>query len=104
MVRTVDRASSALLIEGDKDTRVFRKVTDPTKCRLYAAGNRAQAEATLAILTGVKQPGVLAVVDADTDHLRGKPSTNPNLIITHTRDAECMLLSAPILKDILIEF
>jgi len=104
MVRTVDRTSSALIIEGDKDIRIFKKFYDPRKCRLYAAGNRTHAERALAILLAAKQPGVLAVVDADTDHLLGKASTEPNLIVTHTRDSECMLLSAPILRHLLIEF
>jgi Protein of unknown function (DUF4435) len=104
MARAADKKKSALLIEGDKDTRVYRKVTDLTLCTLYAAGNRAHAEGALAILKASKQPGVLAVVDADSDHLNAKVSVDPDLIVTHTRDVECMLLTAPVLRALLIEF
>jgi Protein of unknown function (DUF4435) len=104
MVRTVDRTSSALIIEGDKDGRIFKKVIDTSRCKLYAAGSRVHAERALAILLDAKQPGVLAVIDADTDHIVGKTSGDINLILTHTRDSECMLLSAPIMRPVLIEF
>ena len=41
--RASEKAKSALLIEGDKDGRIYRKVVDPRWCRAIAAGNRAIA-------------------------------------------------------------
>ena len=47
---------------------------------------------------------MLAIVDADTDHLAKKNSSNPDLILTHTRDSEGMLLQSDALRSVLIEF
>jgi hypothetical protein len=102
--RASERNKSALLIEGNKDGRLYRKVTDPNSCRLFAAGNRHNAEDALGILKAAAQKGVLAIVDADTDHLTGTKSADPDLLITHTRDAEGILLSSESLRAILVEF
>lgn len=50
------------------------------------------------------EKGVLAIVDADTDHLNGVVHANPNLLITHTRDVESLMLQSDALRDVLIEF
>jgi hypothetical protein len=104
MSRALNRTKTALLIEGDKDRRVYRRVTDPTCCQLFGAGNRDHAIAALGILKAHHQPGVLAVVDADTDHLAGKLHTDPDLIVTPTRDCEGMLLSSHALRTVPAEF
>lgn len=103
--RAADKTKAALLIEGNKDGRLYRKVTDPLHCRLFAAGNRASAELAMTILESQGEPGVAAVVDADTDYLDAKaPSQDPNLLLTHTRDAEGIILQTGALRDVLIEF
>ena len=104
MSRAVEKEKSALLIEGLKDARIYRAVTDPNACRVIAAGSRANAQEALTILKAKGEPGVLAVVDADTDHLAGRPSFDPDLLLTHTRDAEGLILEARTLRKVLIEF
>jgi hypothetical protein len=101
--RAAEKGKTALLLEGNKDNRVYGKVVDREVCRIFACGNRANAESALSILQSNHQPGVLAIVDADTDHLLHRPVTLPNLIVTPTRDLETTLLKAPILANVLIE-
>ncbi len=102
--RQVNQGKSALLIEGVKDARLYRKVVDGSKCQIVAAGSRLGAEQALAILEARKEPGVLAIVDADLDHLLGKKSASPNLILTPTRDIEGIILSANRLSAVFAEF
>lgn len=102
--RASEKDKSALLVEGDKDGRIYRKITDPHHCRTFSSNNRAIAEEALGILKSAGQKGVLAIVDADTDHLTKKVSKNPDLLVTHTRDAEGILLQSQALRNVLIEF
>ncbi len=99
-----ERQKAALLVEGDKDSRVFRKFIDPTQCRVVSASNRKNAEEALSILKAAGERGVLAIVDADTDHLEGKTPSDPDLIITHTRDLEGLLLRGSSIVSVLTEF
>jgi hypothetical protein len=104
----LDRAShkdkSALLFEGDTDGRIYRRFIDPLHCRPFSSKNRAIAEEALGILKSAAEKGVLAIVDADTDHLTNTISTDPDLRVTHTRDAEGMLLQSQALQNVLVEF
>jgi hypothetical protein len=102
--RASEKDKTALLIEGDKDGRVYRKVTDPRYCRPFPSHNRAVAEEALAILKSAAQRGVLAIVDADTDYLADRNSKDPDLLVTHTRDSEGILLQSQALRNVLIEF
>jgi hypothetical protein len=102
--RAPEKDKSALLTEGDKDGRIYRKVVDPQHCRIFAAGNREIAIDALHALKKVGQKGVLTIVDADTDHLTKTKSTDPDLLLTHTRDAEGLLFQSTALKNVLIEF
>jgi hypothetical protein len=102
--RASEKDKSALLIEGDKDGRIYKKVIDPHRCRIFAAGNRDIAIEALKTLKKADQKGVLAIVDADTDYLTKAKSADPDVLLTHTRDAEGILLESPALKNVLIEF
>jgi hypothetical protein len=102
--RASEKDKSAFLIEGDKDGRIYRKVIDPSGCRIFAAGNRAIAIEALRLLKKAGQRGALAIVDADTDHLTKTKSPDPDVLLTHTRDAEGILLESEALKNVLIEF
>jgi hypothetical protein len=102
--RATEKHKTALLIEGSKDVRFYRRLIDPVLCRAFAAGNRFTAESALAILKAQGQKGVLAVVDADSDHLAGKVPADPDTLITHTRDIEGVLLQSEALRAVLVEF
>lgn len=102
--RATEKGKTALLIEGNSDSRFYRRVIDSNACRPFAAGNRITAEAALRILKAHGQSGVLAVVDADTDHMARRVPADEDLLITHTRDLEGILLSSSALKSVLVEF
>ena len=55
-------------------------------------------------MKSVGQKGVLAIVDADADHLTNKSSKDLDLLVTHTRDAEGILLQSQALRNVLVEF
>ncbi len=104
MSRKVEKGKSALLLEGDKDARLYKKLSDPSRCRAFGAGNRHTAEKALHLLKNSNEPGVLAIVDADTDHIQGKKSRHPDILVTPTRDLECALLQACLIGGLLVEF
>ncbi len=104
MSRQVEKNKTALLVEGDGDSRLYRKSTDDAVCRVFVAGNRPNAEYALADLRASGELGVLAVVDADTDHLEGRVSPSRDLLLTHTRDSECLILRSTVLRNLLVEY
>jgi Protein of unknown function (DUF4435) len=60
--------------------------------------------AVLNILERSDFHGVLAIVDADFDHLEGVSQSSPNLLRTETHDLEMMLLNSPALDKVMAEF
>lgn len=104
MWRQLNLRKAALIVEGPKDSRFFKKVVDYDGCFVFTAGNRDLAEETVRILEQRGLPGMLGVVDADCDHIAGSSASGPNLLVTHTRDVEGIILSAAILPQLLIEF
>lgn len=104
MARQGMRETSALLVEGPKDSRFFKRIVCHERCKVFAAGNRQLAQSSLQILEKQCEPGVLAIVDGDCDHIAGKSIAGPNLLVTHTRDVEGIILCTDALKHLLIEF
>lgn len=92
------------MFEGDTDGRIYRRFIDPQYCRPFPSKNRAIAVEALGILKSAAEKGVLAIVDADTDHLTNSISTDPDLILTQTRDSEGILLQSQALQNVLVEF
>jgi hypothetical protein len=103
MFRTVHRAKTGMIIEGGKDRRVYAKAVDLTQCEPFVAGCRRHVEDAVKELKRTGEPGVLGVVDADTDHLDGVVTADPDLLVTETRDLEGLILATSTLKDVLIE-
>jgi hypothetical protein len=96
-------SGSFLLIEGFTDKTFYERFTDRVVCRLVPTSGKQRAIETLRILEKDNFQGVLAIVDADFDHLEGLPSI-PNLILTDTHDLETMLIQSPALDKVLAEF
>jgi hypothetical protein len=104
MARQGRRETSALLVEGPRDSRFFKRIVSHERCTVFVAGNRQLAQDALQILEKQREPGVLAIIDGDCDHIAGKSIAGPNLLVTHTRDVEGIILCTDALKNLLIEF
>jgi hypothetical protein len=103
MLRSL-HAGTILIVEGDKDRRVYERFINNTCCKLIYAYGKANALDAIDILEKGKFRGRLAILDSDFFGIDGiKPSTL-NIILTDTHDLETMLLSSDGLERILSEF
>lgn len=96
-------ASTALLLEGCTDIKLYRNLIDATRCEIYAVDGKDRAFQVLLILETSRVPGVVAILDADCDHLAGTVSTKPNVITTETRDIEGLLIGTSAFEKVLNE-
>lgn len=102
--RTVFPNKTALLVEGTTDRRFYNQLVDPERCQVYRLDGKPNVIQLLSILKTEKMPGVLAIIDADIDHLENRQNRNPNVITTPTtRDIEGLLLQSAALERVLIE-
>ena len=79
-------------------------MVDSTHCELYIAFGKGCVFEVLAELMKDKTPGVVAIVDADCDHLANIVRKDKNVITTETRDIEGLLLKAPALDKVLNQY
>ncbi|MFN6529550.1 DUF4435 domain-containing protein [Nostoc sp. ChiSLP03a] len=87
-----------LLVEGSSDKVFYERFVDKKLCHLeITAGKPSSKQCAieiLAILETSNFQGILAIVDADFDHLQNTPVTIPNLLRTDTHDLETMLINS----------
>jgi hypothetical protein len=89
MVRASSRAAIAL-VEGDDDTRLFRRFVMPRPhAHLIPCRGKSTLLETMAIIQDRGTPGVLGVCDADFDRVTGVHY--PSVIYTDHHDAEVMI-------------
>lgn len=118
---TVDRDANAvrqrretffgtfLLVEGSSDKIFYERFVDKSKCELISCMGRQPSSKLRAIevlktLENDNFHGVIAIVDADFDHLGVFTYSSPNLFRTDTHDLETMLLNSPALDQVIAEF
>lgn len=103
MIRS--RHSGAILVvEGDKDARVYNRFFNNTKCKITPSNGKDNAIKALAILEKSNFKGVLTIIDADFWRLDGIKPSSPHLLLTDTHDLENMILRSGALEIILSEF
>ncbi|NEP02536.1 MAG: DUF4435 domain-containing protein [Symploca sp. SIO2E9] len=97
-----------ILVEGSSDKLFYKRFVDDKDCRLETTAgkpsSKLQAIKVLEILNKSSFKGVLAIVDADFDHLETSLNKIPNLLRTDTHDIETMLINSPALDKVLAEF
>lgn len=95
-----------LLVEGDSDKVFYEHFTDKNECLVVTnkIPGKLRVTEVLIILERTKFEGVLAIVDADFDHLHIPLHSSPNLILTDTHDLETILLQSSALDKVLAEF
>jgi len=93
------------IVEGPDDKKLLRPLLDAKSCLLVIAYGRENAEKALAKLECEQDLSVLAITDADFDHLEGRSSPSKNLFRTDTHDFETLILLSPAaFKKLVSEF
>jgi len=97
-----------ILVEGSSDRIFYERFVDKFTCTLIIISGKPSSKlrivAVLNILESSDFQGVLAIVDADFDHLEVSLHSSPNLLRTDTHDLETMLLNSPALDKVIAEF
>lgn len=97
-----------LLVEGDSDRAFYKRFVDTSSCEIVSVAGKPSSKlrviSVLKILENTSFQGVLAIVDADFDHLTTQIYQSPNLIRTDTHDLETMLVNSPAFDKVISEF
>ena len=86
------RAEAILLVEGPTDVHFWRQVGREKVYPKPCNGREAVLKELRAVHAGGTIPGLLAVIDADWDHIKGTQHGLPDLFTTDTRDLESLLV------------
>ena len=97
-------AGAFLVVEGDTDSRLYKRFVDYRACQLVVAHAKNKAIEALDILEQDSFSGILVIVDADFWVLEGKQPARSNLLLTDTHDLETMILASPALDKFLAEY
>ncbi len=97
-----------LLVEGSSDRIFYERFVDKVACVLISISGKPSSKLrvieVLSILGKSNFQGILAIVDADFDHLKASSHSFSNLIRTDTHDLETMLLKSSALEKVITEF
>ena len=86
------RAEAILLVEGPTDVHFWRQVGREKVYPKPCNGREAVLKELRAVHAGGPIPGLLAVIDADWDHIEGTQHRLADLFTTDTRDLESLLV------------
>lgn len=92
------------LVEGSDDSKLYKRFLDKKKCHIVIAYGRENAEKALRELESDVGLHILAVIDADFDHLEGRPPPSRNAFFTDRHDLELLMLSTSAFEKLLCEF
>ena len=94
-----------VLVEGDTDIRLFRKLFDLDKCKVeYIPGGKLKVEECVVILLE-EYTQIIGVIDADFSHLEETSEDKINIFLTDYHDIEMMtLIEDDILHKVLHEY
>lgn len=97
-----------LLVEGSSDKIFYEHFFDKVVCALISISGKPSSKLrVIAVLNILKESdfqGILAIVDADFDHLEISSQSSPNLLRTDTHDLETILLNSSALDKVIAEF
>ncbi len=95
MRRTVKKYLCGLIVEGITDRKFFEKFIATDQCAVFSVNGRPQVVATITEASTANFPGVLGVIDGDTDLFLGKPKPTGNLLRTDKADIESLMFASP---------
>jgi Protein of unknown function (DUF4435) len=101
-------AGTFLLVEGSSDQAFYNQFIDKSACVITPIPGKPSSKilaiTILKILEQDSFQGVLAIVDADFDHLETLPTSGSNLLRTDSHDLETMILSSNALEKVVGEY
>src|SRR5260370_5803223 len=92
-----------LLLEGSTDARVFHRFIDRASCDIEISYGKQNALAALDLLEDEGFPGVVAVVDADFDRIRGTTYSLENLCSTDLHDLDLTIFASAAFDRYVVE-
>lgn len=94
-----------VLVEGESDIKVFRKLFDLEKCKVeYIPGGKAKLEECVSELIQIHTL-LIGIRDADFIHLDAEEYNKPNMFLTDFHDMEMTMLSEiEVLKSLILEY
>jgi Protein of unknown function (DUF4435) len=97
-----------LLVEGSSDRLFYERFVDKVMCTSISISGKPSSKlrviSVLSTLETSNFQGILAIVDADFEHLTVFSHSSPNLIRTDTHDLETMLIKSSALEKVIAEF
>jgi hypothetical protein len=93
-----------LLVEGSSDKVFYERFIDKIVCQIVVMAGKIRVIAVIDILDRSNFDGVLGIVDADFDRLKGSVDEGVNLLRTDTHDLETMIIDSPAIDKVIAEF
>ncbi|MHA1223337.1 MAG: DUF4435 domain-containing protein, partial [Candidatus Heimdallarchaeaceae archaeon] len=81
-------SNSILLVESQTDSQLFKKLLDCHLCNIRPIGNKVEVLEVMRIVKQKHEPGILAIVDADFEHIEGYEFNSDDVLRTETHDIE----------------
>lgn len=100
MLREAGCRAPIVIVEGPSDARFLSKFVS-SDVRVQTAFEKSNALAALSMVSGYD--GIVALVDADFEHLLGFTRDDSRVFMTDLHDIECMLVESPALDVVLTE-
>jgi 5S rRNA maturation endonuclease (ribonuclease M5) len=98
-------SGSFLIVEGDKDSRLYRKFVDRDRCNIVVAHSKNKVLDTVEVLERFGEArGVLGIIDADFWKAEGREPEARNILMTDHHSLETMIIDSRALDDILCEY
>ena len=93
-----------LLVEGESDERLFGIFVDYVHCQIIISHGRENLFDACRILDQAGVVGILAIADADFEHLEGRNPPVDCILFTDWHDAECMMLRGVAFDRLISQF
>jgi len=95
---------SFLVVEGDTDARLLKRIVDITECTIIIAYNRSNAVEINSILDQDDFVCHIALIDQDYAGLLGEEFHSENIVLTQFNDMESMIFSGDAFERMINEY
>src|SRR5271165_4769583 len=104
MLRSTYSERSFLLVEGDIDARLLKRLVYLNTCHVQICYNRANVIRVVAILDGRQFVGHLGVIDRDFSEMLNETFDSENLVLTDENDIEMTIYQSDVFDRFMCEY